>query len=91
MALHLTSSDVAFLGDLGVRAQIAMAAGDCITRLASLDTLTGDEPTADDLDAIESELLFEAARLAAELGDVPRAKASLRAATKLFDQVMAGR
>lgn len=85
----LTSGDVSFLGDLGVRTQIAMAAGDCITKLAQLDTLEHDEPTADDLDAIEAELLFEAARLAAELGDLPRARSSMRAATKLFDQVMA--
>jgi hypothetical protein len=89
VAFSLTSQDVNFLGDLGVRTQIAMVAGDCITRLAGLDTLEHDEPTADDLDAIEAELLFEAARLAAELGDLPRARTALRAATKLYDQVMA--
>jgi hypothetical protein len=88
VAFSLTSQDVNFFGDLGVRTQIAMAASDCIARLAGLDTLEHDEPTADDPDAIEAELLFEAARLAAELGDLPRARASLRAATKLFDRAV---
>lgn len=90
MAFSLSAADVAFMANLGVRTQIAMAATDAIARLAQLDTLEHDEPTAADLDAIEAELLLEAARVAAELGDLPRAKAALRAATPLLDAALAG-
>jgi hypothetical protein len=88
MALKLSAEDVNFLGDLGTRTQVAMIAGEAIGRLSALDTFEAEEPTAANLDALEAELLFEAARLAAELGDLPRAKTALRAATRLYDQVL---
>lgn len=73
-----------FLADLGLRTQVAMVSTETIARLGVITQNLGETPTYAELDAIEAEMAFEAARLAAELGDTLAAVAHFRRATALL-------
>lgn len=77
-----------FLEDLGLRTQVAMVSTETIARLGAITQNLGAVPTDLELDALEAEMAFEAARLAAELGETTRAVAHFRRATALLDQII---
>lgn len=68
-------------------AQLAFVASEKVEELSSRPL--GDEPTARDLSALESELCFDAARDAALRGDHEAAVAAFRTASRHYDEFLA--